>query len=159
MSQITTEHAGHEITYSENEDVWRCWNLDAEAKTLSALKAKINKHLAEARRIGNVRVWKIEWGDAPALHVVTLLEGDAAAWVSKVNGKTNGRMRDKVREKASLKNLVLDTPENRAAIEAWRALERAAAEASRKARDAKEALPHPTQEDLKAAGTAEIEAA
>lgn len=159
MSQITTEHAGHEIVYSENEDVWRCWNLDAEAKTLSALRTKINKHLAEARRVDNVRVWKMEWSGGPKLCAVTLLEGDEHAWISQLASEAGKGRREKVREKAALDSLILDTPENRAAMEAWRALEAAAREAQSAAYKAKEALPRATVEALKAAGTKSEEAA
>lgn len=151
MSQITTEHSGHEIVYSENEDVWRCWNLDAEAKTLSALKTKINKHLNEARRLDNVRVWKLDWGGTPELYGVTLLEGDGAAWVAKVAPGANKGRREKVREKALLKDLVLDTAKNRAAIEMWRSLEFVARTAQQKASDAKAAIARVTVGDLRAA--------
>lgn len=159
MSQITTEHSGHEIVYSENEDVWRCWNLDAEAKTLSALKVKINKHLNEARRLDNVRVWKLDWGGTPELYSVTLLEGDGAAWVSKVAPGTSKGRREKVREKALLKDLVLDTAENRAAIEMWRSLESAARTAQQKATDAKAAIARVTVGDLRTAATKVVDPA
>lgn len=147
MSQIKTEHAGYEIVYSENGDLWRCWNLEVEAKTLSALKTKINQCLAEARRVDNVRVWKLDWSGGPKLYAVTLLDGEAHAWVSPVDSLDR---KGKTRERADFDKLILDTPENRAAIEAWRALERASRAAAIAASEARDAIPRVTVEALKA---------
>lgn len=113
MSQIETEHNGHKITYAENEDVWRCWDMGVEAKTLSAVKTKLKKLDADARRC-NVPVLVLHhYGcEIDAVGVATLIEGKDV-WVTSKDrrGKTE-------RRKKPINLLLLDTAENRAAIKA-----------------------------------------
>lgn len=151
MSQITTEHNGHQIVYAENEDVWRCWGMDLEAKTLSALKTKMNAADAAARRVGNVRVFIIPSysGDIEE-GLVTLLEGDGHAWVVPPAGKKEVRGR-RSRAKTEISSLALDTPAAREAIEAWDRAREFSREAAQAERDAKAAIPRATRADL--AGT------
>ena len=47
---IETEHKGYKITYSDNEDVWRCWELNVEHEKLSKLKQRIDRLSLEARK-------------------------------------------------------------------------------------------------------------
>jgi len=46
MAEIEFTHQGFKITFSENDEVWRCWTLNFEDKSLSKLKQKINKHIS-----------------------------------------------------------------------------------------------------------------
>ena len=152
MSQITTEHNGHQIVYAENEDVWRCWGMELEAKTLTALKTKLNAADAAARRVGNVKVIVLSHYGEFSMGVVTLLEGEKHAWVSpRVPGeKVLGR---RSRTKVQLDERALDTPVVRDAVEAWGRAKLAYQAAAQAERDAKAAIPRATRADLAATPT------
>lgn len=51
---IQTEHQGFKITFSDNEEVWNCWELRMEHKSLGKLKQKINKWLKERLSKSNI---------------------------------------------------------------------------------------------------------
>lgn len=51
MSQIKLEHLGYEIQFSEDPEEWQCHDLNMRAKTLKALKAKMSKQDAAARKV------------------------------------------------------------------------------------------------------------
>lgn len=53
MSQIETEHLGFKIVYSDNRDVWFCYELDLDAPILSKLKTKIDAFERRSRKIAN----------------------------------------------------------------------------------------------------------
>lgn len=106
---ITTEHNGVEIKYSDNRDLWICPDLDLEAATLSALREKINKVQADARRV-NVPVICLGYYGATIefAGTATLIDRDGGVWVTRNKGKRRSKMsRDRV---------LADTPENRALI-------------------------------------------
>ena len=50
---IETTHNDHSIRYDEGSDEWTCSAMDLKAKSLSALKAKINDFDAKERKLGN----------------------------------------------------------------------------------------------------------
>lgn len=104
-SKIEVKHGDYEITYSENEDVWRCWSMSLEAKTLSALRAKLNKETAKARRIDApvVVISRYEGGIEAEGAATLIADGGRSVWV------TNGR----VRRKYDAPRVVMDTPEAR----------------------------------------------
>lgn len=142
--RIEVIHNGHQITYAENEDVWRCWSMNVEAKTLSALKTKLNKLDADARRC-NVPVLVLHhYGcGIDAIGLATLIDGNEV-WVTSKDRRGSAE-----RRKMPMRRILLDTPDNRAAI--------GIAEARRKEGEAivKEAdamvsvLPRVTIEDLR----------
>jgi hypothetical protein len=141
---IKTEHNGYEITYSENEDLWRCWTLELEAKTLSALKTKMNKLDADRRRLDMPQVWHLTYS-GPKLKKATLIE-DGAVWLLAGGDDKRGRQREKV----GLENTVIDTPANRQAIEMYVAAEEVARKAQRTAYEMRQAIPRATAADLMA---------
>lgn len=81
MSQIETEHKDYKIRYSENEDVWRCWELDLEAKTLSALKAKINQIDAAGRKLDRVSVYVFGGYGLPKEAIALSWAGKGKLWI------------------------------------------------------------------------------
>jgi len=114
-SRIETEHAGHTISYSENEDVWRCYTLDLEAKTLSLLRQKINTWLNKTRKLGSgVEVWYFSnnWDHKPERVKATSLTDDGQVWLA-LNEK--GRYA-RTRTKVPLDKIVMITDENRKLI-------------------------------------------
>ena len=56
MADIQTEHRGYTVRYSENEDNWRCYDLDLEDASLAKLKERIDKLLLKVRKESAVDV-------------------------------------------------------------------------------------------------------
>lgn len=145
MNWIETEHLGYAIRYAENEDVWRCEALSLDAKTLSALKSKMGKTLADARRIDPVPVLIVtSYGGAKFSEANAILpDADGLkVWCMVQNGSEwrKGERRPSIkRELHKYSDLIADTPEARAALasldERW-AEHRAAGEALKAERDA-----------------------
>jgi hypothetical protein len=146
---IETTHNGHVIRYSENADEWVCSDLDVRGKTLSAIKTTINKVDADARRVANVPVIIVTQYSAHEFGKVTLIE-NGSAWVSIFLRKGNGGKPDLTsRRKINLKNMVLDTPENRRLLAAAIELSKNVEDARVKAAEARENIPRITVADLK----------
>jgi hypothetical protein len=144
MTRIETSHNGHVITYAENEDVWRCWDMNIEAKTLSAIKAKLNKVEADARRCNVPVIVLHRYGcEVDAIGIATVIDGKDV-WVSSKD--TRGRA---VRSKKSMGSILLDTPENRAAIKAATARRREGDKIIKEANAMWSAIPRVTPEALK----------
>lgn len=142
MSDIKTEHNGHGVRYVENQDVWRCWELDVEANTLSALRAKINKIDADGRRLDNVNVLLLEYDGSSHEAVATILSGDHAWLMIGKDGKPQ-------RRKEKLSRIVLDTPDNRRLLKDAQTALFAARKADKTAREMIEAIPRVTTEALR----------
>lgn len=151
MSQLSVKHNGFEITYSENEDVWRCWQADVQSPKLSVVKQKLNNIIAADRRLDAVPVIVLGYDDTPVEGVATLLVGEKGVWVKRMRRVygTYSRGRNELgRVKEGLDNVILDTPENRALIAEFVRLHEAARNATDAARAAKRAIPRATREQL-----------
>jgi hypothetical protein len=144
VSRIETEHNGHRVTYAENEDVWRCWDMNVEGKTLSAVKTKLNKLDADARRC-NVPVIVLHHYccEVDAVGLATLIDGNEV-WVTSKDRR--GRAE---RRKVSMSRILLDTAENRAAIEAASVRRKEGEAIIKEANAMVSELPHVTVDDLK----------
>ena len=79
---IETEHKGYRISYSDNEDVWRCWELNIEHEKLSKLKQRIDRLSLEARKEAAFDALRIQYnGRAELVRVVQVLKkGDKGHW-------------------------------------------------------------------------------
>lgn len=128
MTQIKTEHNGREITYAENQDIWRCWDLEMEASTLSALKAKLDKFDADQRRVAQVPAFRIgsmyeRPEKEPVQIVLVVAEKDIPEWHKSEGPQVwvvpTSKKGSKSRQKVSLSSLMPDTPEAAAAYEAF----------------------------------------
>jgi hypothetical protein len=165
VSQIQVDHKGYVITYAENEDVWRCWALDGiEAKTLSAMRGKIDKIDADGRRVSNIRAWRLpstaDYGGPEPVVIVMLVEDDEKprygeppgprAWVLHVDRTTweISKGRAKSREKVALLSLAAHSPEAQAAIDLWLAAVDDLRAAKAKADAALKAVPRMTLEQV-----------
>lgn len=123
---IETEHRGYKISYAENEDVWRCWDLEEDAPTLSALKRKIDKH-DKARRtatevIPAVRISSGGGLSQVSIHMLAEAPSDrkygehaGKAWVYTDLTERKGRDKVKLDELAAPAH-----PDTAAALEAYR---------------------------------------
>lgn len=149
MSQITTTHRGHEIAYSENGDVWRCWAMDLEAPTLSKLKAKINKVIADGAKLGNIAAYAFEgsWSNSIDEVLITALSADKGdrVWIIQPSLRNEGFMQ---RREVKLDELIPATEEARVAIQVWKSLVAAQEEARKAVKKAREAIPRLTIEYL-----------
>ena len=142
---IEFEHNGYSIRFDERDDKWECYELKVASKSLKAVKAEINKIDADARRLEAVRLIELRSYETRQM-TGTLMAGESSVWCM-VKGRGNEAPR---REKASLANLVLDTPENRAVIAQAQALARQARELGQARADLLAAIPRVTAEELKA---------
>ena len=84
---LEVEHAGHKITYSENESRWRCWDLDIDAPQLAAVKAKITAFYAAERKL--VPTDAIYWREysSPEIVSVVMIAGDKKRDVHERNDR------------------------------------------------------------------------
>lgn len=144
---IKLDHNGYEITYSENEDLWRCWVLDLEAAKLSTLKDKVNKIDADNRRLSQCAVWHIGYSGQAVLRNAVLVDTDSVWLVTPGTEKKQRR-----REKVKLESVALDTPENRALIGAYHTAGEVSAQALRAVSAARSAIPRATAADLRMMG-------
>lgn len=152
--QITTEHNDRKITYTEHSDEWECKELDVKAKTLSALKTKINEVDAAERRLGKNGVILIHVGNYryhksvtyPKVRATLLDKGERdgynAVWITHVDSKS--------REKVGLHSLILDTPENLATLAEADRIEKEASIMSKKADKMRDSIKRITAEEMKA---------
>jgi hypothetical protein len=68
---ITTEHNGRELQLDENTEEWHCNPMRMKAKTLKALKAKLDKFDGQARKV-NVPVVRLGYDGFKTGHVVMI---------------------------------------------------------------------------------------
>jgi hypothetical protein len=79
MAELKVEHHGFSINFSENEDLWRCYALGFEHKSLLKLKQKINKWLRERLDKANIVVAfkdRNGWGDFKKATVVGMVNDE-----------------------------------------------------------------------------------
>lgn len=123
--QIKTTYLDHVIVYAENEDIWRCWDFDVEGKTLSAVKEKMRKLDAEARKIPDLEAFELDNWNRVTPVVINLLDAERdSAWVLKreKNWRHGGDGKEVTsRRKVSLERLYLQTPETDAILDELKA--------------------------------------
>lgn len=51
MSNLTIEHKGRELRFNENDESWSCSEMSMHASSLNALKTKLDKFDAQARKV------------------------------------------------------------------------------------------------------------
>lgn len=56
MAELKTTHHGYTIRFSENEDLWNCYDLGFEHKSLQKLKLRINKWMKDRLDSANIVV-------------------------------------------------------------------------------------------------------
>lgn len=133
---ITIEHNGRELHFIEHDESWSCRSMNMYAKSLKALKAKLDKFDGQARRV-NVPVMIVDThfdGSIKRAEIVMIAkprdwETDYSAklpnhrgygtkpsvWVSEIKGNETSRA------KVALDRCLSPSPENIAAVEAARA--------------------------------------
>lgn len=153
----SVEHRGYKITYSENQDVWRCWDINYESAKLSLVKQKIDAVERQHRKLAAPALYITHGGAVKDCVIVSLDEDRDRCFITTGEtgtdrwGRPNGTLK---RDKVSLSQIAADTPENRelarVALEKQAAYEAAQAAATA----ARKAIPRLTREDLLARGVA-----
>jgi hypothetical protein len=147
---IETEFRGYTIRYAENEDVWRCHQLDMDGSTLTQLKDKIGRYLARIARAAEV---------TPAFHYVYGGRFEPCFIVS-VSNTLNYKKQPEVwtytereevwrgstrtvkdRKRFDADSMILDTPENRLLIDEAERLRALADAADKAAKEAARIIP------------------
>lgn len=117
---IEIMHNNNIVRYDESSDEWCCSTLGIKAKTLSALKKKLNEFDAIERKLGKNGVVMLHLGHyryhskkGDPVRATMLDKEDVdkypCVWVTHVNSKD--------REKVGLCNLIPNTSENIAILE------------------------------------------
>ncbi len=136
--RLQMEYRGYVVHFAENQEVWRCQALDVEGEKIGTVKAKIDKIIAQSRKLANpVPMIYLDYHEqAASVQVVALAqpkrdrsgeekEPDQAwcmrdgteRYYSPATGKHEHR-ETRERKKLPLSMLYLDTPETRVAIAA-----------------------------------------
>lgn len=143
---IETKHGPHKITYDEDSNLWACRAMRCSAPSLAALRTKLNSEDREDRRIDSVRAFSMDRGYEAGRTEVIITMIDTGAY--GVNGYRVGGSGNK-REYFSLGSLVLINDQNAPKIKRYHDACAASEAAETELTAAREALPHPTAEELK----------
>jgi hypothetical protein len=160
-----TDYNGRELVFHEDDDEWHCWALKLKARSIKALKRKIDKLDGEARRVSLPALKLDHYGRAVRADIVMIAKpkdwenGDwqrgqpsgkrPTVWVLVADGNQQKR------EKTKLDNCIAPTESNYAAL---KEVDRLRAEANALEEQAKgviAAIPRLTLDDLTAKGAAE----
>lgn len=143
MSIPEFEYLGHTVRYNDNSDTWSCHSLRIEHSSIAMVKQKILEVDKSARDLDGVPVIQVHsYGSliGRGLYtplVATTIDADDEQNVWVMHTVDNGRGRKVgARSKVSVRDLVADTPENRAELEAVDA-ERKRLQAEQKALEAR----------------------
>jgi hypothetical protein len=150
-------HRGHDIRYNENNEVWSCHALNVEHVQLSRVKEMINKIDKQARELGEdgVRVLivhdygSVEMKEAYAYAIDANREDVWVTTTKEHYARHGGKSIVDTRKKAKIDTLVLDTPETRAAIQAYLDAEKEVQRVARERREYLKTLPRLTMPELK----------
>lgn len=138
-NRIVAPHRDHLCAYDEDRDLWECEALDLKAKTLKALRTKIDQIDRADRNLGEIPVWILSYSGAQRPGHAVLLTEDSRSAFCVVEGR---------RVKESLTYLALRSPENDAAVERLRAACKAETQAVIDRRNADAAVPRASAAEL-----------
>lgn len=144
---IEAKHGEHKIQYDEESNTWLCRAMKCSAPSLGELRTKLNNEDREDRRIGNLRAFSMDRGheDEESEVIITMVDTSRHG----VNGYRVGRENIKKREYFSLHSLVILNEKNTPKIERYKKATAAMNAAEKEVGAARNALPHPTIEELK----------
>lgn len=96
MSEIKITHQGFDITYAENENVWRCWKLNVEDKSLTGLRQKINKMISKALKDMSLECFVINEYGGSEITKARITSRDAKTgefWIVKEGNERRARVK------------------------------------------------------------------
>lgn len=117
---IETSYRGYRIHYSENEDVWRCSDLNAEAGMLSTLKQKMSRLILKARKESGAGIPALHLNHSKVYEPVEIVGRAGVGWDRKTPSvwyMGPGHDGKVTRQKDMINNFVAPTAENTAALE------------------------------------------
>jgi hypothetical protein len=136
------EHRGYVIRYSENDDVWRCYDINYQNVSVGKVKAKIDAVEREHRKMARPVIQISHGGEAHDCVLVSLDESKDRCWITKdVKGAVK-------REKTSISQLADPTPEVRAMVADMQEKHAAYMAAMRAHSASRDAIPRLTRELL-----------
>lgn len=126
---IETEYRGHKITYSENSDEWRCWDIEYSNISMQKVKAKIDAFYLKLRKESAVPCYELSSYGVPSKTESTIIEFvktvEQRAWATNkltklehkvaVVARRSGNDRASRRE-TEINSLMPETPEALAAF-------------------------------------------
>ena len=162
MTDISVEHRGYTIRFSENADEWSCNDVQTKdgrylsSPSLAKVRAGIDRMLLDVRKASAVRA--IEIGSS---HHPSFVEALITEFIKTVNNRdyknrelppkhvvavvsTRGGDKKAARRLVTLNDLAPDTPEAHGAFEYFKAKEAEAATAAAVAREAFDGIPRMT---------------
>lgn len=136
---LSTEYRGYTISYSENEDKWRCYDVGAESEKLSSVKRKIDTMHRKMRKENSVPCLDVSTYSGVRAVEAVIVEylgpirqtksfervgtGDVIDHeVAYMSNKTS-LSKTPSRQKGRLSSLFAETPENLQAIEDMKAID------------------------------------
>lgn len=159
---LTIEHNGRELQFREDDESWSCHAMNMTAKTLKALKAKLDKFDGAARKVSLPVMW-MSFTDRFARADIVMIakpkdweinydysggsskrERVPSVWLQMIEGNETKRRKEK------LSSVVEMTPENMLAIEAINSKRAQIAALTAEAKAMTEALPRLSLDDLAA---------
>ena len=161
----STEYRGYSIRYSENEDVWTCYDVGASHEKLSRVKAKIDEMHRKLRKANAFHCLDVSSYGGVSADDATIVEyigpiraktnsfqrvGDGeiidheVAFMSARHG-SNGR---KSRQKGSLSKLVLNSPENLRRIDEAKRLYEEARKIEKQSQEIMQTLDRPSVDQI-----------
>jgi hypothetical protein len=149
---VAVEHNGYEIEFDEGDDVWSCRALDLTHKSLKTLRTKINQIDADARRLTNVALIKIEttsWWDNGDRVTAVMIDGDQVWCLGARWGGSRGN-KPPERFKRKMETLALPTSANLQAIKEASELRTEASALNKRAGEIIAAIPRVSADDLRA---------
>lgn len=153
-AMIETEHRGYKIRYSENEDVWRAYALDAEGVTLTAVKRKIDAIDRKARSVETIAAFRIGFRDNVEAGTITAKVGRSVTGRNRYWDQKEAvwfvNLQTKSRSRVELKDLIEDTPENRARLDDYVRLCNEVSRIEAQAKSVLEAIPRMAMESMPA---------
>ena len=163
---IETAHRGYTVRFSENEDYWRCYDLDLENASLAKLKEQIDKLLLKVRKESAVDVLIV--GSEHSSHF-SVTEGraiDAKVGFERQRSSYSGDAKEPIRKVSlgifsnrrggdrggksfyPISEISLPTPEVYAAIAEVERLRKIAKAAEEAVKAAVRAIPRISEEDV-----------
>lgn len=169
MQEIKTIYRGYEIIFRDNSEEWCCTELvgsygnGSSYPKLSTVKAKIDNMIASLRKKSTVSVYDIQAGDGYGNKRISI----SPAIITEYIGQKSSSRHDKSaahrvatmavrggkskpsRTEGLMTHFMLDTPENHAAVDLARAAHVEVVEAIKRLKDAVEAIPRVTLDDIR----------
>ncbi len=107
---MTIEHNGRDLTFREDDETWSCREMNMTAKSLKALKSKLDKFDGQARKVSAPVLVIDHWGKTERAEIVMIAKpkdwektyqgsryvGVPSVWVTKVNGNKVERSKQKL---------------------------------------------------------------